>query len=59
MMVIAYEKGMLNKYLSSNQKVVKINQKRQLLEGLLWGLKLRGASMRMDELNKILAIEKV
>jgi len=50
---IAYEKGLLNKYLAhiSHPKVT-------LLEGILWGVKLSGCAVTNQEINRIISIEK-
>ncbi len=50
-MVIAYELGLLNKYLTVNHKA------EDLLDGLLWGLKLRGCGISGDEISEIVRSE--
>ncbi len=53
LILIAYEKGLLNKYIldiSSSRKT--------LVDGLLWGLKLNGCSISGDEISKIISIEE-
>ncbi len=46
--VVAYEKGILDKY------IVNIpNAKTALLEGILWGLKLNGCSISEEEINSL------
>lgn len=51
LMTIAYEKGLLDKY------VTKENTDKDLLEGLLWGLRLRGSSISTDEIDEIIKLE--
>lgn len=53
LLTIAYELGLFNKYLTNN-----IN-KRTLLDGLLWGTKLRGCSISTQEIDQIIKLEKV
>jgi len=53
---IAYELGLLNRYISVGKKIN--NQlKKPLLEGALWALKLKGCSISEDEINEILRFE--
>lgn len=52
--VIAYEKGLFKKYKLENMKQY---SKKELLDGIIWGLKLRGCSMATSEIDKILQIE--
>lgn len=47
---IAFEQGLLDEYLVGFP-----NAKRELLEGLLWGLKLKGASVSETEINQIMS----
>ena len=49
---IAYEKGMLNDYLPTVK-----NAKMELLDGVLWGIKLNGCSLSSGEIEKIIRIE--
>ena len=56
--VIAYEKGLLDKYIKRNNSIEK-ELKRTLLDGLLWGLRLKGCSISTDEIENILKLEKV
>ena len=50
--MVAYEKGLLDKYL-----VNIINPRRTLLESILWGIKLNGCAVTKRELEQILRIE--
>lgn len=52
LLTIAYELGIFNKYLTNG-----INKK-ILLDGLLWGTKLRGCSISEQEINDIMKLEK-
>ncbi len=46
--VVAYEKGVLKDYLPRVK-----DAKRELLDGVLWGIKLNGCSISRDEIEKI------
>jgi hypothetical protein len=49
---VAYEKGLLNPF------IVKIpNAKRELLESILWGVKLSGCAISEQEINEIVQIQ--
>ncbi len=50
---VAYELGLLNKFLINVPRA-----KQQLLESVLWGLKLNGASVSQREIAEILALEQ-
>lgn len=53
LLTIAYELGLLSKYLTNGV------DKRTLLDGLLWGTKLRGCAISDQEINDIIRLEKV
>jgi predicted nucleic acid-binding protein len=50
---VAYDAGLLDKYISTKKHFHK-ELKKTLLEGVLWGLKLRGASISTQEINEII-----
>ena len=50
---IAYEKGLLDKYLTNIP-----DSKKTLLESVLWGVKLNGCAVSKRELEQIIRIEK-
>ena len=50
---VAYELGLLDKYLIEIP-----HARKQLLESVLWGLKLNGASISVREIKEIIAIEQ-
>ncbi len=52
LVMIAYEKGLLDKYILNIQ-----NPRKNLLDGLLWGLKLNGCSISGDEISKVITLE--
>ncbi len=56
LMVIAYELGLLDKYIEKNE-VLAGNLKENLLEGLLWGLRLRGCSISTQEINEVMKMK--
>ena len=51
----AYKLDLLNKYITA-KKVLDKTLKKELLEGALWALKLKGCSISGEEINKILEI---
>ncbi len=51
LLAIAYEKGLLNKYVTPK------TSDSDLLDGLLWGLRLRGCSISTDEINEVIRLE--
>ncbi|MEM2121849.1 MAG: hypothetical protein QXU20_04300 [Candidatus Woesearchaeota archaeon] len=54
---IAYEKKILNSLIVPEEEKSYKNLKIELLESILWGLKLSGCSISEQEINKILRIE--
>lgn len=54
LVTIAYERGLLDKF------VVKLpNARRELLESILWGVKMNGCSVTEDEIDTIVKAEKL
>lgn len=51
----AYKLDLLNKYITA-KKVIDKTLKRDLLDGTLWALKLKGCSISSEEINEILKI---
>ena len=52
LVAIAYEKGLLNNY------VVKVpNARKELLESVLWGVKLSGCAISEDEIKELVGME--
>ena len=49
----AYKLDLLNKYITAN-KVLDKTLKKELLEGTLWALKLKGCSISSEEINEVL-----
>ena len=54
---IAYEQGLLKEYIADASAVP--NAQQELLEAVLWGLKLNGCSIGEKEINQLLKIERV
>jgi len=52
LVIIAYENGFLNNYVTQIP-----NARRNLLESLLWGLKLNGCAVSEDEIGQIVKME--
>lgn len=55
LMIIAYKMRILDKYITD--KSFHPELKHDLLDGLLWGLKLRGASITEREIQKVLSLK--
>ena len=53
LVTVAYELGLLNKYLANIE-----NPKRTLLESVLWGVKLNGCAVSRREIDEIIKLEK-
>ena len=53
LMVVAFEKGLFKEYEN------KYSNKKAILEGILWGLRLRGCAISTDEINELVRIERV
>ncbi|HOI18412.1 MAG TPA: hypothetical protein PLX15_00960 [Candidatus Woesearchaeota archaeon] len=53
LLISAYSMGMFNCYLEENQEKTLPNIKEQLLDGLLWGVKLSGCSISEDEIHSL------
>lgn len=53
MAMVGYELGWFDKYLTKDKNARKI-----LLEAILWGIKIRGASISQDEIDRIVRMEK-
>jgi hypothetical protein len=54
--VVAFKSGLLNRYMLEDEKKVIKNLEKDVLEGVLWGIKLNGCSIRIDEIEKIIKI---
>jgi len=52
---VAYEVGLLEKFVGKIDGI--INTRRELLDGILWGLKLHGCSVSEDEINTVIDME--
>lgn len=58
LMAAAYEFGILDKYALKDIKFIKdTNLRKSLLEGVLWGLKLRGCAISSSEIYEIMSLE--
>ena len=55
---LAYEYKILNKYIVPSERKTYRGLNRELLDSVLWGLKLRGCSVSQSEINTILKSEK-
>jgi hypothetical protein len=52
LVMVAYEKGILDKYLLEDK-----GARRTLVESLLWGVKLHGCALSKQELDKLVMLE--
>ena len=52
LVIVAYEKGILDKYLLDGKKA-----RKTLVESLLWGVKLRGCAISREEIDELVALE--
>ncbi|MEK6834765.1 MAG: hypothetical protein AABX61_00695 [Nanoarchaeota archaeon] len=57
LMAIAFEHGLFEDYYDA-KKLVQENFKRELLDGILWGLRLKGCAISTSEIDEILRIER-
>lgn len=57
LMVMAYELGLLDEYKEGGE-FLKDNFQKEILDGVLWGLKLNGCAISGEEINDILELEK-
>ena len=55
--MVAYELGLLDKYMFEQEEKTVPNPRRALVEGVLWGIKLIGCSIGREELEDIVKIE--
>lgn len=54
MMLVAYEKGLLKRY---ELKRRNLNYKKELVEGILWGVRLRGCAISTSEIKGLMSME--
>ncbi|MCX8147150.1 MAG: hypothetical protein N3D84_01645 [Candidatus Woesearchaeota archaeon] len=55
LIVVAYEKGLLDNYIPKNFEMEE--PRKELIDALLWGLKLNGCAISEKEIEKIIKIE--
>src|SRR3989344_1057959 len=53
LMTVAFELGLFKEYEN------KFTNKKEILDGILWGLRLRGCAISTDEINELIKIERV
>lgn len=56
--IVAYELGLLEKYLEKEEEKTIPNVRKTLLEGVLWGIKLNGCAVARSEIDEIISIEE-
>ena len=52
--IVAYKSGLLKRYMLEDEKKIIKNLEKSILEGVLWGIKLNGCSIREDEIIKMI-----
>ncbi len=57
LVTIAYEKGLLDRYVFDEEKKIIPNLEKELLEASLWALKLNGCSVSENEIKQIIKLE--
>ncbi|MGM5484322.1 MAG: hypothetical protein ACQEP1_00415 [Nanobdellota archaeon] len=57
LVTVAYELGLLERYIENSEHMVIENLRDKLLEGVLWGVKLNGCSVNKEEIDEIKKIE--
>ncbi len=56
--VVSYDLGLFKRYIAEGEKkIIKKDIKKLLLEGILWGIKLNGCSVKYDEIEKTVRAE--
>jgi len=50
---IAYEMGLLNMFIQKSEEKIVPGLKKAVLEGVLWGVKLNGCSVRREDIDKV------
>jgi hypothetical protein len=58
LVAIAYEMGLLNRYIAPGEEREVRDLKRKILEAVLWRVKLDGCSISGKEIEDVLKIEK-
>lgn len=58
LVAMAYELGLLNKYILNEEEKIVPHLRKQVLEGALWAVKLSGCSIRRDDLEEMVKLEK-
>ena len=57
LLVVAYDQGLLNSYITTGKEKFHPELKKTLLNGLLWGAKLRGCSISTQEIDEIMKLK--
>ena len=58
LVTIAFEMGLLKRYIPNSSKIYVKNLRKTLIEAILWGVKLNGCAVSQDEITEIVKIEK-
>lgn len=58
LVTMAFELGILDKYMGREQSMFVKNPRKILIEGVLWAVKLHGCSVSQNEIEDIIKIEK-
>lgn len=58
LMTVAYELGIMDGYLKKEEKeIINIDLEKSLVDGMLWGLKLKGCAITKNEINEIVRLK--
>ncbi|MEM4756393.1 MAG: hypothetical protein QW594_04660 [Candidatus Woesearchaeota archaeon] len=58
LVTVAYELGLLDKYMGSEQEGYVKNIQHEVIEGVLWGIKLQGCAISEEEINELIKLQK-
>ena len=58
LVTIAFELGLLNMFTLEEQEKIVPNIRSAVLEGVLWGVKLNGCSVKREEIYEVIDLEK-
>jgi hypothetical protein len=57
LVAMAFELGLLNKYMQEEEKKILPNLERSVLEGVLWAVKLNGCSVKREDIYSLIKME--
>jgi len=58
LMTVAYELGIMDEYIRKEEReIANIDLRKSLVDGLLWGLKLKGCAITKNEINEVVRLK--